>query len=82
MTPRRKELVRTYLISAMIVVFGVILISYYLLWVGIILILIACGMIITKHFTRERGERGVRSFWAFDRPEKGEWEDVDRVIRR
>ncbi|MHA1807879.1 MAG: hypothetical protein ACTSX2_09965 [Candidatus Thorarchaeota archaeon] len=30
------------------------------------------------------GERvkSTRSFWTFDRTEKGKWEDADRVIRR
>jgi hypothetical protein len=42
---------------------------------GVLVFLTSIGLI-------GRGNGHTISFWAFDRNEKGKWEDVDRIIRR
>jgi hypothetical protein len=48
---------------------------------GVFLLLFAIEMMILG-FKPARPEESTRSFWSFDRNEKGNGDDVDRIIQR
>ena len=49
---------------------------------GMFLLIFALLIFLTVFGIVGRDEGGTRSFWVFDRNEKGKWEDIDRIIRR
>jgi hypothetical protein len=73
----------TEILSVAVGIFGIWILVYLSFIPGLFFVILGVLIFITSRraLAGEESE-STRSFWAFDREEKGNWEDIDRVIRR
>lgn len=73
----------TEILSVAVGIFGIWILVYLSFIPGLFFVILGVLIFIASRrvLAGEEGEI-TRSFWAFDREEKGDWEDIDRVIRR
>ena len=73
----------TEILSVVVGIFGIWILVYISFIPGLFFVILGVLIfIVSKRTMADEGSEITRSFWAFDREEKGEWEDIDRVIRR
>ena len=71
------------ILSVIIGVLGIWILVFLSFIPGMFTVIFALLVFLTSAGLIGKGEtKHTRSFWAFDRNEKGQWEDVDRIIRR
>jgi len=73
----------TKTLSVVVGIFGIWILVFLSFIPGLFFVILGVLIFIAmRRGPPGEGAESTRSFWTFDRTEKGRWEDVDRIIMR